>query len=470
MLSDGHPIDPDETIGAVVTDSRLVQPGDLFVALPGERVDGHQFVQDAVRAGARAVLLSRPTVGAGLEPTQARGATVGAGHRPAPTNGVTYFHVEDTVRALGELGAYWRRKMPAKVIGITGSVGKTSTKEVLASVLSSRYVTLRSEKSYNNEIGLPLTLLALRPGMERAVLEMGGAYRMGELQFLCSLAQPSIGVVTNVGPVHLERMGTIERIAQTKAELVACLPADGVAILNVDDPLVRGMAAVARCPVLWYGLDTSAEVRADEIETLGLQGVRFRLQVGRSSCWVHTPLLGRHSVHIALAAAAAAHADGLDFEEIGSALRNLPTALRLIVNPGINGSTVIDDTYNASPASVLAALDLLAELEGRRIAVLGDMAELGSYAEEGHRKVGARAAGVCDLLYLIGPLSRITAEEAVSSGMEPGRVHHFPAAAEIEADLQAVLQERDIVLVKGSRAMALEGLAHSLSLQKVETR
>lgn len=444
-MTAGHPIDLDQQVRAVATDSRSVESGDLFVAIRGERLDGHDFIAQAVRAGATAVLLSRfPAEGL--------------------PRGVTLVQVEDTVRALGQLAAYWRRRMTATVIGITGSVGKTTTKEVLAAVLGSRFRTLRSQKSLNNEIGVPLSLLSLEPEVEMAVLEIGGAYALGEIEYLCSLALPRVGVVTNVGYSHIGRMGSLERIAQTKSELVACLPPDGLAVLNADDPYVRQMAGQSGCPVVWYGLDGSADVRADEVESNGLEGVRFRMSIDGESYYVKAPLLGKQSVHAVLAAAAVAHAEGMDAAELIAAIRNLPPALRLVVTRGVNGSTLIDDTYNASPASMLAALNLLNEVQGPKIAVLGDMAELGDYADAEHLKVGARAAEVCDSLYTVGPLSRAIADGALQAGMRLQLVHRAESTEVLLAELRRTLKPDDTVLLKGSRAMELDKLAGALSV------
>ncbi|MDP9383093.1 MAG: UDP-N-acetylmuramoyl-tripeptide--D-alanyl-D-alanine ligase [Chloroflexota bacterium] len=445
----GPGVDADSAFEGVAIDHREVARGHLFVAIRGERVDGHLYIPGAVSNGARAVLLSNLPV------------------EPPPT-GVAYVRVPDTVRALGQLGAYWRQKMPARVVGITGSVGKTSTKEALASVLSGRYTTVRSKKSFNNEIGLPLALLSLTPDVQVAVLEMGGAYVMGEIEYLCSLARPQVGVVTNVGYAHVGRMGSIERIAENKSELVRSLPPDGLAVLNRDDPRVRKMSDIAPCPVLWYGLSEDADVRADEVQGAGLKGIRFRLRIrDRVYPDVRAPLLGRHSVHTVLAAAAVAHAEGMDDQQILSAVLRLDPGLRLLVTPGVNGSTLLDDTYNANPASVLAALDLLADVDlngqGRKVAVLGDMAELGDYAPEGHRTVGARAAEVCSLLYAVGPLSRETALAAEGAGLDPACVRRVDTAEEALHELRNVLREGDMVLLKGSRAMALDKLAGALA-------
>ena len=323
--------------------------------------------------------------------------------------------VDDSLVALQQVGAFQRvhRASPVlRVLGITGSVGKTSTKELTASVVRRRFTTIASQGNLNNEQGLPLTLLGIGPEYERAVLEMG-MYDVGEIAELCQLARPQVGLVTNVGPVHLERLGTIERIAQAKSELVQALPAaedGGVAILNWDDERVRAMAGLTRARIFRFGLSAEADLWADEIDGLGMEGVRFRFHYRRpgqartETLAVRVPLMGRHSVHTALGAAAAGLVEGMDWDEIVAGMQSLPGQLRLVVVAGLNGCTVIDDTYNASPASTIAALNLLADIapkgNGRRVAVLGDMRELGDYTEEGHQLGGParsrRRGSPCD--------------------------------------------------------------------------
>ncbi|MCB0089431.1 MAG: UDP-N-acetylmuramoyl-tripeptide--D-alanyl-D-alanine ligase, partial [Caldilineaceae bacterium] len=330
--------------------------------------------------------------------------------------------VPSSLAALQKIGAFQRlhRCAPAlRVIGVTGSVGKSTTKELAASVLRQRFQTLYSQGSLNNEQGLPFTLMGLGLEHERAVLEMG-TYGLGEIHDLCTWARPHVGVVTNIGPVHLERMGSIENIVRAKGELLEALPtADqgGVAILNWDDERVRDMAALTQARLFRYGLSPAADLWADEIEGAGMEGIRFRFHYRHplqpdsqhekiDSLHVRVPLLGRHSVHTALRAAAVGLVEGLSWEEIVAALQSSANQLRLVVMAGINDSTVIDDTYNASPASTIAALNLLDDLApsggGRRVAVLGDMLELGPYEEEGHKLVGRRAADVVELLVTIG--------------------------------------------------------------------
>lgn len=419
----------------VVHDSRLAGPGSLFVALKGDR-DGHEFVRDAVARGASGILGER---------LLAEAEWLGkAGGRE-----VAFVVADDALSALQRLARWWRERQNIEVVAVTGSVGKTSTKEVVAGVLGRRYRVLRNEKNYNNEIGLPLTLLSLDGTFEKAVLEMG-MYDLGEIRDLCVVALPTVGVVTNVGPVHLERLGTIERIAQAKAELVEALPAHGLAVLNGDDPRVRAMAALTRAQAILYGFEGDCQVRASEVVPQGLEGVRFTLHALGRVGPVHIRLAGRHSVYNALAGAAVGFAAGLGWDEVVAGLAELPSSLRLVAVPGRNGSLVIDDTYNASPASTLAALDFLAQLPAPRVAILGDMLELGSYGAEGHREVGRRVAQVAQALVAVGPLARLIAAEARIGGLSD--IAYAPDSESVDYEPRV----GEHILVKGSRSMQME--------------
>ena len=460
------------TFDRVAIDSRKAQGGALFVALRGERFDGHDYVLDAAGHGARGALvryewqapdaLLTPT--SRVPDTHSVDTRVLSPQSSILSTPIALVRVEDPLSALQRFAAWWRARHEVQVIGITGSVGKTSTKEVTASVLARCFETLRNEGNLNNEVGLPLTLLRLTPDHRKAVLEMGAGYVLGELTMLCEIARPEIAVVLNIYPVHLERMGTIENIALNKSELVRSLPASGTAVLNGDDPRVRDMRRATAARVLFYGLGGDHDIYATDIESRGLRGVSFTLHfrpTGRS--WsVRLPLLGRHSVHTALAAAGAAHAAGMSWEDIREALQALDTQVRLLVVPGYNGSTLIDDTYNASPASTLAALDLLEEVEGRRIAVLGDMLELGSYEQEGHLEVGRRAGGVAGVLVLVGSLGRLIGEEALRLGMAPERVFFATGNGQVIDYLRERLLPGDYVLVKGSRGLRMEEIVDGL--------
>ena len=419
----------------IVIDSRQVEPGDLFIALHGENRDGHDFIEHALEQGATGILTERMVPS---EPSH---------------EAVAFILVPNTLTALQTIASYWRREHPVGVIGITGSVGKTTTKEAVASVLATKYSVLKSEGNLNNEIGLPLTLLQLSHNHQKAVLEMA-MYALGEIKALCDIALPQLGVITNVGPTHLERLGSLERIAQAKAELVESLPSDGMAILNGDDHRVRAMRELTQAQVLLYGLDPTFGVWASDLASKGLHGIRFRLHQGERSASVDIPLPGRHSVYSALAAAAVAFSQGFNLEEVVEGLTHLNYLPRLTVKRGMKGCTIIDDTYNASPASTLAALDLLSELKGRKIAVLGDMLELGSFEVEGHRQVGRRAAEVVDKLMVVGERARTIGGEALRCGLK--RVHFVNSNDEAAGRLQECLGPGDYVLVKGSRGMAME--------------
>jgi UDP-N-acetylmuramoyl-tripeptide--D-alanyl-D-alanine ligase len=301
-----------------------------------------------------------------------------------------------------------------------------------------------------------------------AVLEMGGAYAFGELALLASIAEPRIGVVTNVHPVHLERMGTIENIAITKAELVQALPPDGVAVLNGDDVRVRAMAGVTPARVVTFGVSPHNDVWADRVQTDGLSGVSFRLHLDGEVQNVSVPMIGGHAVELALSAIAVGSVLGMDLSEMLPGFEDPSTQVRLIVTPGPRGAMLIDDTYNASTPSVMSALNLLAELTpGRRIAVLGDMREMGEITEQEHRLVGRRVAEVVDELITYGELARIIAEEAersVAEGNGRAAVRSFrpEERAELLDYLMTELDQGDIVLLKGSRGLRMEEFVTAL--------
>jgi UDP-N-acetylmuramoyl-tripeptide--D-alanyl-D-alanine ligase len=453
-----------------VVDSRRAGPRSLFVALPGEHHDGHDFIPQAIAAGAMAVIAERCP--AGMASIALPAVELEPGEPEAGPNLPLCLIVHHSLAALQQAAAYWRRQHDVRVVAVTGSVGKTTSKEVIAAVLRQRYRCLKSEGNYNNEIGLPLTLLHLRAQHERVVVEMG-MYQLGEIAQLANIALPQVGLVTDVGPSHLGRLGSIERIAQAKAELPQALPPaeeGGVAILNEDDPRVRAMAGMTRARVFTYGLSSSADLWADKIQGEGLEGIRFRLHHGGESVHVRVPFLGRHSVHTALRGAAVGLVEGLSWEEIVNGLRDQESELRLVAVPGPGRSTILDDTYNASPASSLAALNLLEELPltgpgGRKIAVLGDMYELGSYEVEGHHIVGRRAREVADILVTVGKLGEIMGQEALKAGMRRGSVHMVEDNARAIAVLRDLLSSGsggDVLLVKGSRGLEMEQIVAAL--------
>jgi UDP-N-acetylmuramoyl-tripeptide--D-alanyl-D-alanine ligase len=427
------------TFAAARIDSREIQDGDLFFAVRGERDDGHEFVAHAIDAGAAGAVIERP---------------VQAPDRAA------LLHVSDSLNALQRLAGWWRRKHDVKVVAVTGSVGKTTCKELIASVLAHKFRTLKSQANLNTEIGIPLTLLQLTDEHERAVLEFG-MYARGDIALLSRIAKPVIGVVTNIGPVHLERLGSQGAITAAKAELVEALPADGVAILNADDARTASLASRTDARVIYYGLTPQCQIQAEGLVTKGLDGIEFRLKTPSASAEVFLPLPGRHHVYPALAAAAVALEEGMTVAEIADALGNSRPELLSRVLPGPNGSTILDESYNASPASMLAALDLLAELPVRRIAVLGEMRELGAGEEDGHRRVGVRAGTACDLLITVGERARRIAEAAEGG---PVDVRCLTSNDEAIAVLKQELHNREYVLIKASRAMAFEEIVSALVL------
>jgi len=454
-------------------DSRHVIPGSLFIALPGDRTDGHDFVSQAFAKGAVVSIIQREIE---VERSEEKPVYIldfrdleavlreinNLGGQINPESRFCIL-VENSLAALQKMAGSWRRKLDLTVIGITGSVGKSTTKELIAEVLTQRYRTLKNPGNLNNEIGLPLTLLSLTEGHEKAVLEMG-FYIPGEIAFLCELALPRIGVITNIGTVHAERAGSQEAIAKGKSELVQSLPPDpeGVAILNIDDPLVRAMASQTRARVFYYGTDPTADLWADEIEGLGLEGIRFRLHYKNETLYVKVPLIGRHSVHTVLRAASVGLVEGLTWEEIVSGLRSSSVQLRLVAVRTENGALILDDTYNASPPSTLAALNLLEELEGRKVAVLGDMLELGPYERQGHEIVGVRAAEVVNELVCFGERAKIIANAAREAGLPEGAVVEMENDQQVVDFLRPHLGPEDVVLVKGSRGMYMDRIVAAL--------
>ncbi len=447
-------------VSCVVVDSREAVSGSVFVALPGEKVDGHQYIAEAFANGAIAALVQKEQPNFPTLDLRSQQVVPDIRSITPPI----CILVDDTVKAMQDVAQAWRAQFDTKVIGITGSVGKTSTKELTHSVLSQRFNTLKSPGNRNSILGLPPVLLQLRPSHEYAVFEMG-MYTTGEIARLCEIAKPTIGVVTMIGPVHLERAGSMEAIVAAKRELVEALPADGVAILNKDNAHTMSMASHTKARVFTYGLNPSADLWADHIESMGLEGVRFTLHQKREVLNVQVPLIGRHSVHTSLRAAAIGLAAGLRWEEIVTGLASSRAQLRLVAVPGPNKSTIIDDTYNSSPDSAMAALNLLNDLSGRHVAVMGDMLELGYMEEEGHRLVGRRVADVAHVLVALGTRARWIAEEAMKVGMPAEQVVLVDDVETAVSTLQDLIQPKDMVLVKGSLGMKMSRIVSELTTE-----
>jgi len=440
-------------------DSRAMSEGGLFFALRGERTDGHLYVDDAFAKGASLAILDHPIASA--YPV----VDLSAAEPQIPGTPPFSLLTDNSLLALQKLAAYWRNQFDIKVIGITGSVGKSSTKELTANVLSKRLVTLKNPGNLNNEIGMPLSLLKLTQEHEVAVLEMG-FYVPGEIKLLCEIARPQIGIVTNIGTVHAERAGSIEAIAEGKSELVQALPPapEGVAILNYDDERVLAMAAKTSARVFTYGLCPQADLWADEIESMGLEGIRCHIHYKDEEFYVTAPLIGRHSVYTMLRSAAAALSLGFSWDWIFYALKTSNLQLRIATTKTASGALLIDDTYNASPESTLAALNLLDDLTGRKVAVLGDMLELGQYEEDGHQRVGIRAAQVAEEIVLVGQRSLQTQAAALESGFSADKIHWFADQNSAALYLQETLKEKDIALIKGSHAMRMDLIVASLEV------
>lgn len=438
--------DPRAPVARVEPDASRIGRGDLFVALPGERVDGHDLVALAAMRGARAALVSR------------RWATSLAAV-PLPL-----LVVEDPLVALLALATWWRERLGATVIGITGSVGKSTTKELLAAALAPHRTVIATPLNRNTALGVALTLLDARAGTEVVVLEVGGGGSPSEIADTCRVAQPDVGIVTSVHAVHLEALGTVEAVARSKADLVRAVGADGTVVLNRDDPFVRGMAGETAAPVRWFGHREGADVRADNVAPRGLGGVGLEVFTGGRHVAVEFPFLGDHVADAVVAAVAAAEVLGVAPAEALAAMPAAAPHLRPRLVEGLGGCRLIDDSYSASPPAVRSALRLLDRAGGRRVAVLGEMRELGQMSHRAHIEIGRYAVGRVDHLVCVGPLARGTGDGArLDDGRGP-RVTFLegPDADAVAAAVVADLCPDAVVLVKGSRALRMERVVDRL--------
>ena len=428
-------------------DSRILKTGELFLAVKTEKADGHDYIEEACRDGAAGVVCQRVL--------------------DLSRYGVTCIQVANTQQALIRWARYVLSKYGTEVIGVTGSTGKTSTKEAIAAVLDGSYVVFKNFGNYNDRYGLPIALGQLLPEHEKAVLEMA-CDSFNEIEDLCRMTSPRVGVVTAVNQTNLEYLGSLDNIAHEKGKLVESLPEAGYAILNYDDPRVRAMRDRTRAQVITYGTDPEADICAFGIETTN-KGVRFGIRHQGKQYEASLSLLGRHSVYTALAAAGVGIAYRLQWEDIIGPLNALlPLKGRLNPQRGINGSIILDDTYSASPASTLAALDLLEGMEGgTRIAILGDMLRLGAYDEEGHRQVGQRVSQVADYLVTKGDKARLIASEAQARGLDRDRIFVTYSAEDAVRSVASILHHGDVVLVKGALEARMEGVVEKLLLDPV---
>lgn len=441
---------PDVLITSVCTDSRRVDAGELFIPLIGESFDGHDFIESAAKSGAAAALSSKDI-----------------------SASIPVIMVEDTLKALHEIAAAYRRLMPARVVALTGSVGKTTTKEMLASILSRRYNTLKTEGNLNNEIGLPLTALELESSNEIAVFELGMNH-FGEMSRLTAIAQPDTALINNIGTAHIGNLGSREGILKAKLEILEGLKSGGRIIFNGDEPLLWSLRD--RYDAVYFGINNaSCRFRAENLRTteVGMRistttpagsfdsstpnGTNFTLITPDESFDVFVPAVGEHNVMNALAAATAAYLNGCSAEDIRDGLnyfRN--TGMRQKIY-GFSGITIIEDCYNAGPESMAAALSVLKGVKAnRRIAVLGGMLELGESSKTEHINLGGRAVKSCDLLYLYGGDSAFTMEGALLSGMPAENIRLFSSREKLAEALRAEAKTGDAILFKGSRGMKLE--------------
>ncbi|MFP3904913.1 MAG: UDP-N-acetylmuramoyl-tripeptide--D-alanyl-D-alanine ligase [Armatimonadota bacterium] len=432
--------DRDTWVRGVSTDSRDIKQGEAFVALVGDRFDGHDFLREAADAGAAAVVVEAGRLGDAAIDT-------------------VVITVPDTLQALGCIGRYWRRRCSAHVVAVTGSAGKTTTKDMIGSILQQAGAVTTTRENQNNEIGVPQTLLRMGRNDDFCVLEFG-MRAPGEIEYLVRISEPDIGLITNIGEAHIGRLGSREAVAKAKAEMLPLLPEDGAAVLNADDFFFPLLSNMASAPVISFGT-TEADVTLTDVELLGVTGCRARLRLPGGSIEVTLQLPGRHNAMNAAAAAAVATAVDIAPDLIKAGLEAFEGHSMRSQTIQAGDVTIIHDAYNASPTSVPPALEVLGQAQGRKVFVFGDMLELGPAAEEAHREIGRLAVkhGV-DLLISVGQLGEYAAEEAEEEGVQIYHTSNAQEAAEIARD---ILQPGDTVLVKASRGMKLEIVVEALT-------
>lgn len=439
---------------SVAVDSRDVSPGAVFVALPGEHVDGHEFLGRALESGARVLVVTRSPESLGVLLENARGA------------GVAVVRVADALLAVQELATWHRSRLRCPVVGITGSTGKTTTKDFLNAALATKFDVISTAGNRNNELGVPLTVLEAGATCEVLVIEMG-MRGTGQIARLCEIARPTVGLVTNVGVTHVEVVGSEDAIVAAKGELVAAIPASGVVYLNGDDARSQRLVPLAVAPVVRYGLEGSSDVRADNIELDAESRASFDIATRSGEVVrVSLPIPGRHNVYNALAAAAVASGLGVDPSSLAEGLAATSVSgMRMEVFQTASGVTVINDAYNANPTSMRAAIETLASMEvsGKRVAVLGDMAELGSLTELAHFGIGEFvAASAIDALVTVGPRAENIALGARAEGLSSSAIWPCKTVDEALDVLDRILVSGDAVLVKASRVMGLEAAVEGI--------
>lgn len=435
----GRESDLDFCVEGITTDSRNVPRGGLFVAIPGERVDGHDYIPKAVAAGAAAVLSEKELPGAEFP----------------------YIQVKSCLQAVKDLAEFYLAGLKIPVVGIAGSVGKTSTKEMVASVLSQKYRVLKTEGNFNNELGLPLTIFRLREEHEIAVLEMGIS-DFGEMHRLSKIARPQTCIMTNIGWCHLENLKTRDGILKAKSEIFDYIRPDGHVILNGDDDKLSTIRQVKGITPMTFGLNSRCGIWADELEGQGLRGISCRIHTPRGAFRALIPMPGEHMVYNALAAAAAGLYYGLTLEEIRRGIESYQTISGRFRILETGKYTLIDDCYNANPVSMKTSLQALQDGKNRRVAVLGDMGELGENEKELHRQVGAFAGTLSiDALYCAGPLCEYLAQAAGQAAPDL-EVRWYPSRDQLMVELTRLLKPGDTILIKASHYMGFDKIVKLL--------
>jgi UDP-N-acetylmuramoyl-tripeptide--D-alanyl-D-alanine ligase len=434
----------------VSTDSRTIRAGDLFIALKGDRFDGHLFALEALKKEAGGIVVEE----------ESAGGFRWNGFRPKAV-----IVVKDTLRALGDLARERRRKHRIPVLAVTGSNGKTTTKEMISACLETTLPILKTQGNLNNLIGLPLTLLKLTGSEKAVVLEMGMNVP-GEIRRLTEIAEPDVGLITNIQQAHLEGMGSLDKLQEEKGELFKKMRSDGTILVNRDDPRVVRLAREFPGDKMTFGVNGAADVMARDVQLRGAVGTSFTLVLGGEETVITLPVLGRHFVPHALSAVAAAKVLGIDPGKIRVALERFhPYSMRMEIFSLEGGATLINDAYNANPASMEAAMETLAESKGkgRAVAVLGDMLELGEFEEEAHRRLGEKIGALSiDFVLCLGEKASLVVESAIRKGMRPERAKVLESHAEAVSFLNRIIQKGDWILVKGSRRMAMERVAEGL--------
>jgi UDP-N-acetylmuramoyl-tripeptide--D-alanyl-D-alanine ligase len=439
--------DENQTFSGLSIDSRTVKAGQLFVCIKGDQYDGHDFISNIVQKNVAGIILSDK-------------------EKIPSSDSLSFFiKVKDTLKALQDLAAFHRSQFDISILAITGTNGKSTTKEMTSAVAESQFKVLKTEGNKNNHIGLPLTLLNLNADHEVAVLEMGMSTK-GEIRRLAEIAKPQIGIITNISEGHLESLPTIRDVQEAKGELFESLQEESSAIINADDPLVLELSRSLRSNIVTYGIKNSADIQASNVKQRGNEGFDFTLNFFNEKTPVFLPFLGSCNISNALAAIAAGHVLGLSSQSILTGLQNCKLMPQRMQTEKRGGITIINDAYNANPKSMEEALNTLSKYQtnGKKFFVMGDMLELGNLSEQAHKQFGKLfSSSSIDLLITVGSLSQLAAQTARDSGLDENRVVSFENKEEISQFLSKTLQANDCMLVKGSRSMGMEQIIDSLS-------